>query len=692
MRVAVTPITKLLPLIAVVLASANVWGAPQPYAIVAIGAGRSYRINEHGEVAGSITAQDGAHHAFIYRTGLDDLGNFGGSDALASGVNASGQVIAVYAPASSSRDSHGVIYQEGEVRDIGSLGKYPTTPLAINDSGAVVGYGTTSSGARHAFLFSHGKMADLGTLGGAISTANAINAHGVVAGWSNVAGGRAHAFFYSKMSGLTDAGVLSGGTDSQAVAINSNGVAVGFSTDSAGANHAVRFDSGKVEDLGLDGASETYAEDINDGGVVVGWASFADGSTRGIMFSGDRWVDLTGLLPADSGWTILTARSINDAGQITGEATDPSGASTVYLLSPSPFLSEFSPTIVAAGSADVTLTLQGFGFAPGSQALWNGQKLATTYISPTTLSAVVPADLIKIKSDARVSVANPGAADDATISSNGQGFHVAPPDAPMIGGLSTRAIASSAQSVTIIINGSNFESDDVAMLDGQPLATTYRSSTQLAVVVPAGSLTDARIAQILIDRQGMQSNGVTVAISGLAAETTVHTFPAGLQLISAPDDYTGRVLTSILDEPSPLLVTWSPSSNTYSETPDYPADTLHAGRAYWARFARPVALTATGESPSSMSTNVPLSAGWNMVGNPIASPTPIDSLQIVDVNGRFYSWKQAIAAGIVASPLYSYDAAANAYVAHASDTFDPYLGYWLHVTTMCSLVVTAVRP
>ncbi len=72
-----------------------------------------------------------------------------------------------------------------------------------------------------------------------------------------------------------------------------------------------------------------------------------------------------------------------------------------------PVLSSISPTTVSAGSGDATLTLQGANFASGvSTAYWNGMPLATTFVSSSQLTAVLPAAYTTVPTTGTVTVLN----------------------------------------------------------------------------------------------------------------------------------------------------------------------------------------------------------------------------------------------------------------------------------------------
>lgn len=72
-----------------------------------------------------------------------------------------------------------------------------------------------------------------------------------------------------------------------------------------------------------------------------------------------------------------------------------------------PAVSFLVPTAVAGGPT-FQLTVNGSGFLPGSEVLWNGSPRATTYVSSTQLVALVPSTDIAKVSSVSITVVNPG--------------------------------------------------------------------------------------------------------------------------------------------------------------------------------------------------------------------------------------------------------------------------------------------
>jgi MBG domain (YGX type)/Bacterial Ig domain/MBG domain len=73
-----------------------------------------------------------------------------------------------------------------------------------------------------------------------------------------------------------------------------------------------------------------------------------------------------------------------------------------------PMVANLSPmTAAAAGSANLTLTVTGGSFVSGSSVLWNGKVRATTFVSPTQLTATILASDLSAVGTADVAVFNP---------------------------------------------------------------------------------------------------------------------------------------------------------------------------------------------------------------------------------------------------------------------------------------------
>jgi probable HAF family extracellular repeat protein len=112
-----------------------------------------------------------------------------------------------------------------------------TWPRAINNSGDVVGSIQISRNGSlsteyysHPLLFKNGAVIDLGTLGGTSGDASAINNSGQIVGWAKTANNATvHAFSYNNCT-ILDLGTLPGDVASFARGINSAGQIVGDSS------------------------------------------------------------------------------------------------------------------------------------------------------------------------------------------------------------------------------------------------------------------------------------------------------------------------------------------------------------------------------------------------------------------------------------------------------------------------------
>jgi uncharacterized membrane protein len=154
-------------------------------------AGEALAINDTGLVVGSAwspgnpgIAPDGG---VVWRAGVPEV-----IDVLLLDVNDAGQAVGV------ADDRGPVLWEDGQVTDLGSLGGDSVLPMAIGDGGHVVGTATVQPGRRlanspaRAFVWRDGAMAALPSLDEAApdlrETAEAVNASGVAVGTSSVGG------------------------------------------------------------------------------------------------------------------------------------------------------------------------------------------------------------------------------------------------------------------------------------------------------------------------------------------------------------------------------------------------------------------------------------------------------------------------------------------------------------------------
>jgi hypothetical protein len=169
-------------------------------------------------------------------------------------------------------------------------------------------------------------------------------------------------------------------------------------------------------------------------------------------------------------------------------------------------LTSMTPVRVNAGIAGFTLTLSGQGFTQGAVIRFNGVNVPALLQNATTLSGIVPANLLLFPGAVEVRVVNP----DERLSNPLQ-FTILPQ--LLITALSPAGAQAGANTLTMSVLGQGFTTESVVRANGLSLLTTFISDTHLdalvsdALLAAPGSL-DVTVA----NPPGVVSNAISFGI------------------------------------------------------------------------------------------------------------------------------------------------------------------------------------
>ncbi len=200
------------------------------------------------------------------------------------------------------------------------------------------------------------------------------------------------------------------------------------------------------------------------------------------------------------------------------------------LVNGAPAISSLVPASVNAGAAAFILTVNGSNFTANDVVTWNGNFLATTFVSANKVTTPISSANVASAGIASVAVldtvsgiiASPSVPFTINGSSN---------PAPSISSFSPSSALAGGPDFELIINGSNFVSTSSAAWNGSPLATAFISGSQLGAWVPAADIASA------------SSSGVTVSVTN-------------------PGNATIASLKYPVNNPVPAIVALSPSTIT----------------------------------------------------------------------------------------------------------------------------------
>lgn len=239
-------------------------------------------INNAGVSVGFYVDSGGIQHGYILDgkklTTLDDPSGIAGTTS-ASNLNPDGAVSVVgFYTSSTTGNPVGFLYAGGNYKDItGPTGAVAVYGSAINDSGAIVGYYSDSSGVYHGFLLKGGKYTTLNVPGAADTFATGINKSGKISlYWLN----SSNIYESSVYNGKSYTAInVPGATDSYALDLNAAGDVAYEWQDSSGVIHGALLHAKKYYKFDYPKSTATYGGGINDKSNIVGGYQTASGGT-----------------------------------------------------------------------------------------------------------------------------------------------------------------------------------------------------------------------------------------------------------------------------------------------------------------------------------------------------------------------------------------------------------------------------
>ncbi|MFO7524437.1 MAG: T9SS type A sorting domain-containing protein [Ignavibacteriaceae bacterium] len=281
--------------------------------------------------SGQIVFYDGVQGTnVIWHNGtLTSIGTLGSGNVHAHCINDSGKVVGEY----DEGDSQAFISYNGNMTSLNVLSNIEVSVAkGINKTGNIAGWAQADTGSLKAVRWVNGNMQYLGygSLNNFTGIAQDINNSGYIAGEYVNQNLQSRGFVWQNNS-LTEINTF-GGDDCRPVSINNINQVVGGARDQNGNEKAFLWQAGNMTNLGSLESSQSKALCINDSGQIVGLTYHE--KRRAFIWEDGVMTDLNELSDTTGGWILTDATSINNLGYIIGRGTL-NGQFASFLLKPS---------------------------------------------------------------------------------------------------------------------------------------------------------------------------------------------------------------------------------------------------------------------------------------------------------------------------------------------------------------------
>ncbi len=262
----------------------------------------------------------------------------------------------------------------------------------------------------------------------------------------------------------------------------------------------------------------------------------------------------------------ITTSDISSPGTVSITVTNPGAGSTTsdpatLTVQPSnfPIIQTLSPDHVQEKSGGFTMTVTGTGFTAGATVRVNGSNRSTTFISATRLTATILSTDVATSGQRSITVASPGGGPESAAAT----LFITALNGPVTTSVSPASVAVGSPSTKVIINGSNFLIDDIALANGSARTTEFVSSTQIAITLTTADLATAGTIQITVQRKdgSATSAPVNLTVSDASSPAITSLDPSTVNVGSS--SFVLAVTGTNFQNGAVVLVNSSPRSTTF---------------------------------------------------------------------------------------------------------------------------------
>ena len=210
----------------------------------------------------------------------------------------------------------------------------------------------------------------------------------------------------------------------------------------------------------------------------------------------------------------LSTDSVTVSNASTGGGV--SAAQSFSVAAVVPVITSLAPATAVMGGSSYTLTVNGTGFDSSAQVSWNGSPMATTFVSATQVTAVVPAADIAASGSFPVTVWN----SDGSAHASAPMSVTVGPAALALGTLSPPLVAAGGPAFTETLFGAGFTAASVAQWNGSARPTTFMSTTQLQMTISAADIASVGQGSITVSSGGATPTVTSAKNLTIAAATS----------------------------------------------------------------------------------------------------------------------------------------------------------------------------